>query len=126
MSEKAGNPTTRISVFALWIILALVYTSLCYDYIRAGNADKKLDEYLQYVVVVCGDDHRPNKEVRSLVLIRARDLNIDLHPDQVNIMGEGQSLKIMVTYDVAINLPVVRKTVYQKVFDHKAQYRIIR
>jgi hypothetical protein len=126
MSEKAGNTTTRFSVFVLWIILALVYSSLCYDYIRAGNADKKLDDYLQYVVVVCGDDHRPNKEVRSLVLIRARDLKIDLHPDQVNIMGAGQSLKILVTYDVAINLPVIQKTIYQKVFDHKAQYRIIR
>jgi len=126
MSEKAGNTTTRVSVFVLWIVLALVYSSLCYDYIRAGNADKKLEDYLQYVVVICGDDHRPNKEVRSLVLIRARDLNIDLHPDQVNIMGEGQNLKIMVTYDVAINLPVVRKTIYQKVFDHKALYRIIR
>jgi len=126
MSEKAGNSTTRVSVFVLWIVLALVYCSLAYDYIRASNADRKLDDYLQYVVVVCGDDHRPNKEVRSLVLIRARDLNIDLHPDQVNIMGEGQNLKIMVTYDVAINLPVIQKTIYQKVFDHKTQYRIIR
>jgi len=126
MSEKAGKPTTRISVFALWIILTLVYSSLAYSYIRAGNADRKLGDYLQYVVVICGDDHRPNKEVRSLVLIRARDLNIDLHPDQVSIMGEGQNLKIMVTYEVPINLPVVRKTIYHKVFDHKAQYRIIR
>jgi len=126
MSEKAGKTTTRVSVFILWIILAMVYCSLAYDYIRAGNADKKLDDYLQYVVVICGDDHRPNKEVRSLVLIRARDLHIELHPDQVSIMGEGQNLKILVTYDVAINLPVIQKTVYQKVFDHKAQYRIIR
>jgi hypothetical protein len=126
MSKKPVNPTSRVSVFVLWIVLALIYSSFAYDYIRAGNADRKLDDYLKYVVVICGDDHRPNKEVRSLVLIRARDLNIDLHPDQISIMGEGQNLKIMVTYDVAIDLPVLRKTIYQKVFDHKAVYRIIR
>jgi len=126
MTEKASKRKTRLIVLFLWILLAGFYFSLAYDYIIASNKDKELDDYLQYIVEVCGDDHRPSKEVRTLVLTRAEELLIDLRGDQVAVSGYGQSLKISVSYMVDINMPILGQSIYRKVFQHDTAYRNIR
>ena len=126
MTETARTPNMRRIVLLFWILLAFLYFLLTYDYILAGNKDKKLDEYLQYVVQVCGDDHRPAKEVRALVLVKADELKVTLHGDQVTITGNGPTLKIGVAYPVDIRLPIFHQSIYHKVFQHEAAYRNIR
>src|SRR5882672_5735538 len=116
MTEKTNKTRVRVIVLLLWILLAAFYFSLAYDYIIASNKDKELDVYLQYIVLVCGDDHRPIKEVRTLVLARAEELKIDLRGDQVAVSGYGQSLKINVSYMVDINMPLLGQSIYRKVF----------
>jgi hypothetical protein len=123
MTEKANKTRVRLIVLGLWILLAAFYFSLAYDYIIASNKDKELDTYLQYIVEVCGDDHRPNKEVRTLVINRAEELMINLRGDQVAVSGSGQSLKISVSYMVDINMPILRQSIYRKVFQHETSYR---
>src|SRR5436189_5382308 len=103
MPEKFTNRRNHVIVLVLWILLAIFYTSLAYNYIIVSNKDKKLEEYLQYVVEVCGDDHRPTKEIRSLILIRAEQLGVKLLPDQIAISGSGLTLKIGVTYTADIH-----------------------
>ena len=73
MTDKASKTKVRVIVLMLWILLAAFYFSLTYAYISASNRDTSLDEYLRYIVVVCGDDRRPTKEVRSLVLAKAEE-----------------------------------------------------
>ncbi len=126
MTEKASKTRVRLIVLTLWILLAAFYFSLAYDYVIASNKDKELNTYLQYIVVVCGDDHRPNKEVRMLVLTRAEELMISLRGDQVAVSGNGQSLKISVSYMVDINMPILGQSIYRKVFQHETAYRNIR
>src|SRR5437660_1328396 len=116
MTEKTTRTRTRYIVLFLWILLGFFYTCLAYNYIVVSNKDKKLDEYLQYVVEVCGDDHRPTKEIRSLILIRADQLNLKLQGDQVDISGSGQTLKIDVSYVADINMPLSHRSIYRKVF----------
>ena len=123
MTEKANKTRVRLIVLMLWVLLAAFYFSLAYDYIIASNKDKELDTYLQYIVEVCGDDHRPNKEVRTLVLNRAEELKISLRGDQVAVSGSGQTLKISVSYMVDINMPILRQSIYRKVFQHETTYR---
>lgn len=125
MTEKARNPNIRRVVLLLWVLLAFIYSSLTYDYIVAGNKDRKLDEYLQYVVQVAGDDHRPSKEVRALVLVKADELKISLHGDQVSVSGGGQTLKIEAKYSVDFSLPGLHRSVYQRAFLHEAKYRSV-
>ena len=126
MTEKAGNPKVLIVVLALWILLGYFYFALAYAYVIASNKDKKLDVYIQYLVVEAGDAHRPVKEVRDLVVVRADELKLPVRGDQVSISGSGTSLKIGVTYFVDINLPVFRRSIYVKVFQHQAAYRNVR
>jgi hypothetical protein len=126
MTEKVNKSRVRLIVLSLWILLAAFYFSLAYDYIVASNRDKTFDEYLQYIVVVCGDDRRPTSEVRTLVLTRAEELMINLRGDQVAVSGYGQTLKISVSYMVDINMPFFRTSLYRKVFQHTNTYRNIR
>jgi len=126
MTEKVSKTRVRLIVLLLWLLLAAFYFSLAYDYIIASNKDKELNEYLQYIVLVCGDDHRPNKEVRELVLTRAGELKINLRGDQVAVAGSGQSLKINVSYMVDINMPLLGQSIYRKVFQHETAYRNFR
>jgi hypothetical protein len=126
MTEKVSKTKVRLIVLLLWILLAAFYFSLAYDYIIASNKDKELDEYLQYIVLVCGDDHRPNKEVRMLIVTRAEELKINLRDDQVAVSGGGQSLKINVSYMVDINMPLLGQSIYRKVFQHETAYRNFR
>ena len=126
MTEKAGKTRVRLIVLILWILLAAFYFSLAYDYIVASNRDKEFNEYLSYIVEVCGDDRRPTKEVRTLVLSRAEELRIGLRGDQVAVSGFGQTLKISVSYMVDINMPFFGQSIYRKVFQHETAYRNIR
>jgi len=126
MTDQARKTKIRIIVLMLWILLAAFYFSLTYEYISASNRDTSLEEYLRYIVVVCGDDRRPNKEVRSLVLAKAEELMIDLRGDQIAVTGYGQTLKISVSYMVDINVPVLQTSIYRKVFQHDTAYRNIR
>jgi hypothetical protein len=123
MTEKANKTRVRLIVLMLWILLAAFYFSLAYDYIIASNKDKELDTYLQYIVEICGDDHRPNKEVRTLILTRAEELMIKLHDDQVGVSGSGTTLRITVNYTVDINMPIFRQSIYRKFFQHDTSYR---
>jgi len=126
MTEKVSKTRVRLLVLSLWILLAAFYFSLAYDYIVASSKDKTFDEYLQYIVEVCGDDRRPVNEVRTLVLTRAEELMINLRGDQVSVSGYGQTLKIRVNYMVDINMPFFGQSIYRKVFLHEAVYRNIR
>jgi len=126
MAEKSNKARFRLIVLSLWIVLAAFYFSLAYDYIVASNRDKEFNEYLSYIVEVCGDDRRPTKEVRTLVLSRAEELRIGLRGDQVAVSGYGQTLKISVSYMVDINMPFFGQSIYRKVFQHETAYRNIR
>jgi hypothetical protein len=126
MAEKSNKTRFRLIVLSLWIVLAAFYFSLAYDYIVASNRDKEFNEYLSYIVEVCGDDRRPTKEVRTLVLSRAEELRIGLRGDQVAVSGFGQTLKISVSYMVDINMPFFGQSIYRKVFQHETAYRNIR
>jgi len=126
MKEKTSKWKVRYLVLFLWLNLGFFYTGLAYNYITVSDRDMKLNEYLNYVVEVCGDDHRPAKEIRSLVLNRADQLKLKLQPHEIAITGSGQNLKIAVNYVAGIDIPLSDRTLYSKVFHHETSYRNIR
>jgi hypothetical protein len=126
MTAKPRNPNTRRIVMLLWITVAFLYSAVAYDFIIASSKDKKLEDYLQYAVLVFGDDNRTTGDVRTLVLLRADQLDLKLRGDQIAVSGNGTSLKIGVNYAVDINMPIVHRSIYTKVFQHQAVYRNIR
>ncbi len=68
------RPQLRRLVLLLWILVAFFYFYLSSDYIRISMNDRRLTEYLEYLVQIAGNEHRPAVEVRALVLVKAEEL----------------------------------------------------
>jgi len=122
MMGKLQRPNARRLVLVAWILVGFFYFYLSYDYIRVSIRDGKLSEYLDHVVELAGNENRPPKEVRSLILVKAEELRLPLRSDQIEIRGGGQSLNVTVSYQAQIELPFVERVVYTKDFQHKVGY----
>jgi len=122
--RKPGKYAKRL-VLLVWILVAIFYFYLSYDYIRISMNDEKLGEYVQYVANLAGNDNRPAKEIRTLIVLRAEELNLPLRAEQISIVGGGHALSISVGYDVDIEVPVLRQGFYVKHYSHKKSYKTI-
>ena len=107
----------------LWILVAFFYFYLSYDYVRATMNDKEFLTYVQYIVQVAGNDRRPAKEVQALVAIKAEQLGLPVRSDQITVSGGGNSLNIAVNYNVDIDIPLLRREIYTKRFEHNVAYQ---
>jgi hypothetical protein len=121
MSRPQKLNRRRVALL-LWILVAIFYFYLSYGYITVAMNNERFADYLQYVVQLAGNENRPNKEIRQLILNRADEYGLPLRGDQITILGAGRSLSIVVSYDVGINMPLLRRGVYSKHFDHKVMY----
>jgi hypothetical protein len=120
---KGSAATNARLVFLLWILVAFFYFYLSYDYIRITTNDQEFADYLHHVVQLAGNDRRPNKEIRALLLDKAAQLTLPVRGDQINVQGRGESLNINVAYEVDIEIPVLQRRVYTKRFEHKDEYQ---
>jgi hypothetical protein len=122
MTLSAGSNLKRIA-FMLWVLVAIFYFYLSYDYIRINMNDQEFAGYLRHVVQLAGNDGRSGKDIRELLLVRAEQLSLPVRGDQILVRGGGHNLNIAVNYDVDIEIPVLQRQVYTKKFEHKAAYQ---
>ena len=118
-----GSAQAKRIVLLLWVLVAFFYFYISYDYIRVTTNDRQLEDYLQYVVQIAGNDHRPAKEIRALLLVKSEELGLPIRGDNITILGGGQSLNVAVNYDVDIDIPVLQRQIYTKHFEHKVHYQ---
>ena len=119
----AATPGRKRLVLLVWILVAFFYFYLSYNYIRANMNDKQFADYLQYVVNIAGGENRPAKEIRALILVKAEELSLPIHGEQITILGGGSSLNVSVNYDVDIEIPLLQRQIYTKKFEHVAKYQ---
>ena len=122
MANSASANAKRI-VLLLWVLVAFFYFYLSYDYIRVSTHDRQFEDYLQYVVQIAGTEHRPAKEVRALLLVKAEELSLPIQGEDITILGGGESLNVTVGYDIDIDIPVLQRQIYSKHYEHKVKYR---
>lgn len=120
---KGGSAHLKRLVLLLWVLVAFFYFYLSYNYIRVTTNDREFEDYLQYVVQIAGNDHRPAKEIRALLLVKAEELNLPVHGEEITILGGGESLNVTVDYDVDIEVPLLQRQMFTKHFDHKVHYQ---
>ena len=99
---------------------------MSYDYIRVQLNDSQLNTYLDFVAQMAGNENRPAKEVRTLILIKAEELGLPIKGNQILVTGERQNLKVFVSYDVDVRVPVFKRVLYHKVFEHVASFHELR
>jgi hypothetical protein len=119
----ASSANVKRLVLLTWLLVAIFYFYLSYDYIRVSMNDREFGEYVQYVVQIAGNEQRPAKEVRALILVKAEELSLPVQADQITVLGGGDTLNVTVNYNVDIEVPLLRREVYSKSFEHKVQYR---
>jgi hypothetical protein len=110
-------------VLLFWLLIAVFYFYLSFDYIRVAMNNDKLGEYVHYVVQLAGNERRTPREIKALLMVKADELGVPLTSEQIRIQGSGQNLKIAVNYDVDIQVPILRSGVYQKHYEHQVSYR---
>ena len=120
----AAGPQLKRLVFLVWLLIAVFYFYLSYNYIRVSMADRQLGDYLQYVVQIAGNDNRPSKEIRALILVKAQELSLPVRGEEISILGGGPTLNVTVDYIVDINVPLVHSQIYSKRFEHKVNYQV--
>jgi len=121
----AASPHLKRLVFLVWFLVAIFYFYLSYNYIRASMADRKLADYLQYVVQIAGNENRPSKEIRALILVKAQELSLPVRGEQISILGGGSTLNVTVDYAVDIEVPLVQSLIYSKRFEHSVKYHVV-
>ena len=119
----AGGPNTKRLVLLVWLLVAIFYFYLSWDYIRASMNDKAFGDYLQYVVQIAAPQNRPVKEIRALILVKAEELSLPIRGEQITILGGGDSLNVRVNYDVNIEVPLIQRELYTKKFEHFVKYK---
>jgi hypothetical protein len=121
MATVAGARGKRM-VLLLWVLVAFFYFYLSYDYVT--SSDRQFEDYLQYVVQIAGNEHRPSKEIRALLLVKAEELALPVQGEQISILGAGQSLNVAIDYNVDIDVPLLQREIYTKHFEHKVKYQV--
>jgi hypothetical protein len=116
---------TRYVVLGLWLLISVMYFSLAGQWIVYSSDDKQFVQYVQHVVQIAAADHRPAKEVRTLLLVKAEELSIPLQYDQINITGEGDTLRTVIYYDTELKIPVLNHVVYRMEFTHDLNHKAI-
>jgi hypothetical protein len=117
------STNTKRLVLLLWILVAFFYFYLSYDYIRVTMNDRQFADYLQHVVQIAGNERRTDKDIRDLLLVKAEELSLPVRRDQIVVNNSTDSLAIAVNYDVDIEIPLVRREIYTKRFEHKVKYQ---
>jgi hypothetical protein len=110
-------------VLLVWILVAFFYFYLSYDYIHASMNDRQFADYLHYVVQIAGNDRRSAKDIRDLLMVKAEELSLPLDRNQIRVNGGGDSLNIVVNYDLDIEIPLIQRQVYTKTFAHNVKYQ---
>jgi len=121
-----GAPSTlnrKRLVLLFWLLIAVFYFYLSFDYIRVAMNNDKLGEYVRYVVQLAGNERSTPRQIRALLLVRADELGVPLTSEQIRIQGSGQNLKVSVAYDIDIDVPVLRAGFYQKHYEHQVSYK---
>ncbi len=116
------KPQSRRLVLLVWILVAIFYFYLSFDYIRVSTKDRNLGEYLDYVIQLAANEHRPAKEIRDLILVKGEELGLPLSGDQVVIRGSGQTLNVIIEYTADIEIPIFERVIYRKKFHHEVKY----
>src|SRR5437899_11966570 len=94
-----GSANSKRIVLLLWLLVAFFYFYLSYDYIRVTMSDRQFADYLLHVVQIAGNEHKPAREVRALLLVKAEDLALPIRGEEIAVLESVHNLQVNVNQD---------------------------
>ena len=122
MSVRPTTSLRRLTLL-LWVLVAVFYFYLSYDYIRITTHDQQFADYVHYVVQLAGNQGRSAKDVRELLMRKAEQLSLPVQREQIIVRGAGDSLNVAVNYDVDIEIPLIQHEFLTRKFEHQVKYQ---
>lgn len=116
---------TRI-VFLLWLVVAVLYFHLAAGFVGASMNDREFGDYLQFALQIVTEQRRTNRELKQLVVAKAREMEIPLDPAHMTIEGDGNDRQLHLSYNVMIDVPFVPAAMINREFVHDVKYKIPR
>lgn len=89
-----------------WILVLGVGGFVLYKVLPAYWADYKLDRMMEEQAVVYTYATKTDQEIAKAIADKARDLDVELTPEQVKVDRTSSDLTISATYSVHVDLPV--------------------
>ena len=116
------SPARRHVTLCLWLVVVLMFFSLAKQWIVLTSSDKEFTEYVETVLRRAAIDHRPAKEIRALLLVKAEQLSIPVSEERIDVRGQGQTLGTVIAYDREIKVPMLGGPLYRMEFRHNLSY----
>ena len=116
------SPARRYVTLCLWLVVVLMFFSLAKQWIVLTSSDKEFTEYVESVLRRAAIDHRPAKEIRTLLLLKAEQLSIPVSEERIGVTGQGQTLGTVIAYDREIKVPMLGGPLYRMEFRHNLSY----
>ena len=116
------SPARRYVTLCLWLVVVLMFFSLAKQWIVLTSSDKEFTEYVGSVLRRAAIDHRPAKEIRTLLLVKAEQLSIPVSEGRIDVTGQGQTLGTVIAYHREIKVPMLGGPLYRMEFRHNLSY----
>jgi len=117
------NKNAKRLVLLFWGVLAFYYFTISWNYISNELRDDRMEEYIQKIVQLAGNETRTPREIRSLVMAKASELSLPVEPEQIKVLGSGHSLKISLDYEVTVTTPFLAIGLFSRHYEHNIGYR---
>lgn len=121
--QQARRAYGKRLVLLLWLLVAIFYFYLAWDYIRVTQNDREFGEYVQHVVQISTTQQRSATDVRDLLMEKAHELSLPVQREQIQVKSGRNGFDVMVNYAVDIEIPVLQRQLYTKRFEHKANFQ---
>jgi hypothetical protein len=110
--------TKQYVAVGVWLLVGLAFAHVASQWIELSSSDKQLTEYAQSAIQVGPLDRRSVKDIRTLIQIKAEQLEIPVSAESITITGEppGQ-VRAAINYENALRIPVVG-VLYRMHFQH--------
>ena len=123
MTAEDPKKNSKRLVLVVWVMVAFFYFYISYDCIRSRCTTINSGTTFRSVVQLAGNERRTPREIRSLLLAKADELQIPLNGLEIKIGGAGSpDLKVALEYDVEVDIPIFRRGFYSKHFEHRVVY----
>jgi hypothetical protein len=115
IQQRAAKQYVAVCV---WLLVGLIFANITSQWIELSSSDKELTEYAQNAIQAGPLDRRSGKDIRTLIQIKAEQLEIPVRHDGITVTGEppGQ-VRAVINYENALTVPLVG-ALYRMQFQH--------
>jgi hypothetical protein len=122
MSTSSGS-FQRYLALGLWVLIGGLFLSLAVQWVSYSSSDKQLAEYVESMVQRAAIERRQARDVRTLVMSKAKQLSIPIEDEQLRITGQGDTLRTIIAWDAELKIPLVDHVLYRMEFNHNFGYQ---